>query len=285
MSLLALWTSSVLVGLVGAWWYGLSLTQPYLYEVIMLGTVALLGGVLMLVWGVLGQRIMLLITMGMIPFGMVAIESSLDDNIKPHNQFVRVERDVPVSLDTWTRYGYVYGRVTNHRPKSWLRLATIHCTPVYANGQLSEETQVFSVSGGGWMADGEHFDARLIGEGGINWRPGYLLRNSVCRVVSADFYEDPAVKPSFVFHKNSDNQYVFEVTNTRRDATLNRVSFSCWVQRGEHMTKQDLVMLPLYQDGNSYIVKPGENVVLYNTESFAGRSLSDCAVRDVTWSN
>ncbi|TXN06659.1 hypothetical protein FV222_04905 [Methylobacterium sp. WL103] len=70
------------------------------------------------------------------------------------------------------------------------------------------------------------------------------------------------------------------------DASLTRVSFSCWVlnaARGSQPHKHDLRVIPLYADTTSYIVTPRQRTTLYNSELFAGRSITSCAVKEVSW--
>lgn len=283
MGVFGLWIASVLAGVAGAWYNGLNPTQPYLYEAAVLGLLSMLGGIAMLLWTALGQRLLLVLTVGVLPMLMTQAEISLHSYVVPTNEFVHYEGQVPVSLSTWTKYGRMYGRITNRHTKDWLRLANVYCTPGFANGALSDSTQIYSVGAGGWLAPGEYVDQPLLNSNGISWLPGYDLNQSVCRVHSADFYRAPAVVPTFTTHKRPDSKYVFEVTNNQQHS-FTRISFSCWVDFAGSRSKQDLLMLPINGTGDSYIVNPGESVVFYNTESFAGRTLSDCAVRDVAWS-
>lgn len=114
------------------------------------------------------------------------------------------------------------------------------------------------------------------------------LSLTTCRISTADFYADPETKPAFTYVRNQDNHYEFKVTNMQKDARLTRVSFSCWVlnaSAGSKPHKQDLRVIPLYQDGTSYVVRPGETITLYNTELFAGRSLTSCAIKDTRWAS
>ncbi len=67
-------------------------------------------------------------------------------------------------------------------------------------------------------------------------------------------YEASAFTPAFTYLKDKDNRYVFQVKNTRNDANLTRVSFSCWVTFDGRRSKTDLIVRPLYQDGSTYSV-------------------------------
>jgi hypothetical protein len=287
--LFKMWIVSALVGTLGAWFMGLHPLSPYLYEGIIHLSLVFLAGLLILVFGWTRSWIMVLLVAGALPLAMAYSQAVASREVNPSNTFTRYTENVPASVSTWTQYGAIWGRVTNHHPRDWMRLATVTCTPAFANGDLSRTSQEFSVSEGGWLAPGEHADRRLLDSKGNNWAPGMVLYLSPCRVSSAEFYQAPMVKPTFTYAREDINyHYVFTVTNTRQDASLTRVSFSCWVQndaQGSTPHKQDLRMSPLYGDGNSYIAKPGETVVLYNTDSFAGRTLSDCAVRDVVWTH
>ncbi len=97
-------------------------------------------------------------------------------------------------------------------------------------------------------------------------------------------YEASAFTPAFTYLKDKDNRYVFQVKNTRNDANLTRVSFSCWVTFDGRRSKTDLIVRPLYQDGSTYSVPPDATIALYNDEFFAGRHLDSCIARDVSWS-
>lgn len=277
------WITAVLVGTGFAWILGLNPLDPYLYEVLILGGMALLGGIIMLVAHLLGWQWLVLLAAGVTPLMMAHSEFLLQMHTKPHAVYERVTHNVPVSLNTWIDRGTIRGRITNRHPTAWLRAATVHCTPAYGDGTLSKRTKEVQVGAGGWLAPGEHTEERLVDGQGILWEPGMVLYLTSCRIAEGEFYAAPTSVPQFTYSKEDvNNHYVFTVHNDQQQA-LTRISFSCWVQFGDRRVKQDLVMRPFYKDGNSYIAQPGEDVVLYSTQSFAGRELLNCAAKDVTW--
>ena len=286
--MIRLWLTSTAIGTLAAWYYGLDPFAPYLYEFIILGALVFGGGFLILVAGILGGRILMLLVVGALPMAMGYSERILGSEIKPSGAFHRYSADAPASLVTWIEGSHLYGRITNRHPRDWLRMAMVRCTPVFANGTPSQLVREIAVSAGGWLAPGEEVEQPLLSSSGILWEPGMSMGLTACRIGSADFYGDPVFKPAFTYAKDRDNHYVFEVTNTRQDASLTRVSFSCWVLNaasGSQPHKQDLRVIPLYADGTSYIVPPWQHVTLYNTQLFAGRSITSCAVKEVLWSH
>ena len=284
--MIRLWITSTTIGTLAAWYYGLDPFAPYLYEFIILGVLVFGAGLLILVAGVLGSPILMLLVVGALPLAMGFSERILQGEIKPSGAFHRYSADAPVGLVTRIEGSHLYGRITNRHPRDWLRLAMVRCTPVFANGTPSQRVQEISVSAGGWLAPGEEAEQPLLSSSGILWEPGMSMRLTTCLIDSAEFYADPKFKPSFTSAKDKDNRYVFEVTNTRRDASLTRVGFSCWVLNaasGSSPHKQDLWVIPLYADATSYIVPPGQRITVYNTEFFAGRSITSCAIKEVLW--
>lgn len=286
--MLRLWLTSTAIGTLAAWYSGLDPFAPYLYEFIILGALVFGAGFLMLVAGVLGSSILMLLVVGALPLAMGYSERILQGEIKPSGAFQRYGADAPVGLVTRIEGSHLYGRVTNRHARDWLRLAMVHCTPVFANGTPSQRVREISVGAGGWLAPGEGVEQRLLSSSGLLWEPGMSMRLTTCSIGSADFYVGPEFKPAFTYAKDRDNRYVFEVTNTRGDANLTRVGFSCWVLNaasGSRPHKQDLRVIPLYADGNSYRVPPEQRIALYNTELFAGRSITSCAVKEASWSH
>ena len=284
--MIRLWITSTAIGTLAAWYYGLDPFAPYLYEFIILGTLVFGAGFLILVAGVLGSSVLMLLVVGALPVAMGYSERILQGEIKPSGAFHRYGTDAPVGLVTRIEGTHVYGRITNRHARDWLRLAVVHCTPVYANGTPSQWVQEISVGAGGWLAPGEEVEQPLLSNSGILWEPGMSMRLTTCGISSADFYADPEFKPTFTYAKDRDNRYVFEVTNTRRDANLTRVGFSCWVLNaasGSQPHKQDLRVIPLYEDSTSYVIAPHQRINLYNTELFSGRSIQSCAVKEVSW--
>lgn len=281
--MLRIWLTSTGLGIICAWYAGLDPLSPYLYEWIILGGIAFGAGILMLAFGVLGSGLLVLMVTGALPLAMGYAEHVLARDIKPSNLFHRYAEDAPVALETWVEHDRLYGRITNRHPRDWLRLALVTCRPVYANGNPSERELEVSIGGGGWLAPGEGAEAPLASAQGLSWEPGFAIELTQCWVASADTYEAPAVTPGFTYDKDTESRYVFVVTNTRQDTSLTRVSFSCWVSFDGRRSKTDLVMQPLYADGSTYTVAPGQSIVLYNPESFAGRQLTGCAVRDISW--
>ncbi|MGU3285481.1 hypothetical protein [Methylobacterium mesophilicum] len=284
--MIRLWITSTATGTLAAWYYGLDPFAPYLYEFIILGALVFGAGFLILVAGVLGSPTLVLLIVGALPLAMGYSERILQREIKPSGAFHRYGADAPVGLQTRIGGSYLYGRITNRHARNWLRLAMVRCTPVFANGTPSQRVQEISVSAGGWLAPGEEVEQPLLSSSGILWEPGMSMQLTTCGIGSADFYADPEFKPTFTYAKDRDNRYVFEVTNTRRDAILTRLSFSCWVLNaasGSRPHKQDLRVIPLHMDSTSYIVLPAKSIALYNTEFFAGRSITSCAVKEVLW--
>ena len=241
--MIGLWITSTAIGTLAAWYLGLDPFAPYLYEGIILGALVFGAGFLILVAGVLGSPILMLLIVGALPLAMGYSESILQREIKPSGAFHRYGSDAPVGLQTRIEGSHLYGRITNRHARDWLRLAVVHCTPVYANGTPSQRVQEISVGAGGWLAPGEEVEQPLLSNSGILWEPGMSMRLTTCGISYADFYADPEFKPTFTYAKDRDNRYVFEVTNTRRDANLTRVGFSCWVLNaasGSQPHKQDL---------------------------------------------
>ncbi|KQQ34273.1 hypothetical protein ASF58_23925 [Methylobacterium sp. Leaf125] len=281
-----LWLTSTAIGTCAAWYSGLDPFAPYLYEVIILGALVFGAGFLMLVAGALSSSILLVLVVGALPLAMGYGERILQREIKPSGAFHRYGADAPVGLQTRIEGSHLYGRITNRHPRDWLRLAMVQCTLVFANGTPSQRVREISVGAGGWLASGEEVEQPLLSSSGLLWEPGLSMTLTTCGIGSADFYADPEVKPAFTFAKDKNNHYVFEVTNTRLDAILTQVGFSCWVLNaasGSNPHKQDLRVIPLYADGNSYRVPPEQRITLYNTQLFAGRSITSCAVKEVSW--
>ena len=76
----------------------------------------------------------------------------------------------------------------------------------------------------------------------------------------------------------------FRIRATISREAPTRSAISCWVSFSGRRVKTDYAPRPLYQDDENYIVKPGEDVVLYLYESFTlGRDLEECAIKDVNW--
>ncbi|TXN78999.1 hypothetical protein [Methylobacterium sp. WL8] len=286
--MIRLWITSTAIGTLAAWYSGLDPFAPYLYEFIILGVLVFGAGLLILVAGMIGSPILMLLVVGALPMAMGFSEHILQREIKPSGAFHRYGTDAPVGLKTRIEGSHLYGRITNQHARDWLRLAMVRCTPVFANGTPSHQVREISVGAGGWLAPGEGVEQPLLSSSGLLWEPGMSMRLTTCRIGSADFYADPEFKPSFTYAKDRDNHYVFEVTNTRQGASLTRVSFSCWVLNaasGSQPHKQDLRVIPLYADTTSYIVTPGQSTTLYNSELFAGRSITSCAVKEVSWNH
>jgi hypothetical protein len=286
--MLRLWLTSTAIGTCAAWYSGLDLFAPYLYEFIILGALVFGAGFLMLVAGTLGSSILMLLVVGALPLAMGYGERILQREIKPSGAFHRYGADAPVGLETRIEGSHLYGRIINRHARDWLRLAMVHCTPVFANGTPSQRVREIAVGAGGWLAPSEEVEQPLLSSDGILWEPGMSMRLTTCSIGSANFYADPAFKPAFTYAKDRDNRYVFDVTNTRGDASLIRVSFSCWVLNaasGSRPHEQDLRVAPLYADATSYIVPPGQRITLYNSELFAGRSITSCSVREAQWSH
>ncbi|KQO64093.1 hypothetical protein ASF22_21640 [Methylobacterium sp. Leaf87] len=284
--MLRLWLTSTAVGTLAAWYSGLDPFAPYLYEFIILGALVFGAGFLMLVAGVLSSSILMLLVVGALPLAMGFSERILQGEIKPSGAFHRYSAGAPVGLNTRIEGSHLYGRIINRHARDWLRLAMVQCTPVFANGTPSQRVREISVGAGGWLAPGEEVEQRLLSSSGLLWEPGMSMTLTTCSIGSADFYAGPEFKPTFTYAKDRDNRYVFEVTNTRVDASLTRVSFSCWVLNaasGSKPHKQDLRVIPLYADGTSYRVPPEQRITLYNTELFAGRSITSCAVKEAKW--
>ncbi|KQO66331.1 hypothetical protein ASF22_20550 [Methylobacterium sp. Leaf87] len=283
-----LWLTSTAIGTLAAWYSGLDPFAPYLYEFIILGALVFGAGFLILVAGVLGSSTLILLVVGALPLAMGYSERILQGEIKPSGAFQHYGADAPVGLETRIEGSHLYGRIINRHARDWLRLAMVRCTPAYANGKPSQRVREISVGAGGWLAPGEGVEQRLLTSDGILWEPGMIMTLTTCSIGSADFYADPEFKPAFTFAKDRDNRYVFNVTNTRGDANLTRVSFSCWVLNaasGSRPHKQDLRVIPLYADGTSYRVPPEQRITLYNTQLFAGRSITSCAVKEASWSH
>lgn len=283
-----LWITSTAIGTLAAWYFGLDPFDPYLHEFIILGALVFGAGFLMLFAGVLGSSILTLVAAGALPLAMGYSELILQREIKPSGAFHRYGVDAPVGLETRIAGFHLYGRITNRHARNWLRLAMVHCTLVFANGTPSQRVREISISAGGWLAPGERVEQPLLSSSGLLWEPGMSMQLTRCEIASADFYADSEFKPSFTYAKNRENYYVFEVTNTRSDASLKRVSFSCWVLNaatGSRPHKQDLRVAPLYADATSYIVPPGQHITLYNSELFAGRGIERCAIKEALWSD
>lgn len=211
----------------------------------------------------------MLLVVGALPLAMGYSERILQGEIKPSGAFHRYRVDAPLGLVTRIEGSHPYGRITNQHAGDWLRLALVHCTPVFANGTPSQRVQEIAVGAGGWLAPGEEVEQPLLSSSGILWEPGMSMRLTTCSIGSTDFSADPDFKPSFIYAKDRENRYVFEVTDTRQDASLTRVGFSCWVLNavgGSQPHKQDIGMIPLYADDTSYRVPPQRHVTLYNTE-------------------
>ncbi|KQO59595.1 hypothetical protein ASF22_08120 [Methylobacterium sp. Leaf87] len=284
--MIRLWLTSTAIGTLAAWYFGLDPFAPYLYEFIILGVLVFGAGFLILVAGMIGSPILMLLVVGALPLAMGYSEHILQRETKPSGAFHRYGTDAPVGLATRIEGSHLYGRITNQHPRDWLRLAMIRCTPVFANSTPSQRVREISVGAGGWLAPGEEVEQRLMSSDGILWEPGMSMRLTTCTVGSADFYADPEFKPAFTYAKDQEDRYVFEVTNTRQDASLTRVGFSCWVLNaagGSQLHKQDLRVIPLYADGTSYRVPPEQRITLYISELFAGRSITSCAVKEVSW--
>ncbi|WCS25640.1 hypothetical protein LOK46_01995 [Methylobacterium sp. NMS14P] len=282
--MLRLWLTSIGIGIVTASYEGLDPLSPYLYEWIILGGIAFFGGGLLLAAAILQNGLLVLVVLGALPLAMGYAERLLAEDIKPRAAFHRYTEDPPVGLETWVEGSYLYGRITNQHPRDWLRLAMVSCRPVYANGNPSERVLEVSIGAGGWMAPREMEQAPLVSANGLLWQPGLVIERTQCWVASADMYEAPEFTPAFTYAKNADSRYVFQVTNTRSDANLTRVSFSCWVTFDGRRSKTDLIVRPLYQGGSTYSVPPDAEIALYNDELFAGRRLDNCIARDVSWS-
>lgn len=225
--MLRLWLTSIGIGIACAWYEGLDPLSPYLYEWIILGGIAFFGGGLLLAAAVLRIGLLVLVVLGALPLAMGYAERLLAEGIKPRAAFQRYTEDPPVGLETWVEGSYLYGRITNRHPRDWLRLATVSCRPVYANGNPSERVMEVSIGAGGWMAPGEIAQAPLASANGLSWQPSLAIERTHCWVAAADMYEASSFTPAFTYSKDKDNRYVFQVTNTRRDANLTRVSFSC----------------------------------------------------------
>ncbi|MCK2057085.1 hypothetical protein [Methylobacterium sp. 37f] len=286
--MLRLWLTSTAIGTLAAWYWGLDPFAPYLYEVIILGALVFGAGFLILVAGGLGSSILMLLVVGALPLAMGYSERILQREIKPSGALNRYGVDAPVGLVTRIEGSHLYGRITNRHPRDWLRLAMVQCTPMFANGTLSQRVREISVGAGGWLAPGEEVEQPLLSSSGLLWEPGMSMTLTTCSIGSADFYAAPQFKPAFTFAKDRDNRYVFKVNNTRGDANLTRVSFSCWVLNaasGSRPHKQDLRVIPLYADGTSYRVPPEQRITLYNTQLFAGRNITSCAVKEASWSH
>ena len=286
--ILRLWLTSTATGTLAAWCLGLDPFAPYLYEGIILGALVFGAGFLIIVAALLGRPTLMLLIVGALPLAMGYSEHILQNGIKPSGAFHRYGADAPVSLQTRIEGSHLYGRITNRHARDWLRLAMVHCTPVFANGTPSQRVQEISIGAGGWLAPNEGVEQPLLSSSGILWEPGMSMQLTTCRIGSADFYADPEFKPTFTYAKDRDNRYVFEVINTRRDANLTRVAFSCWVLNaasGSQPHKQDLRVIPLYADSTSYSVLPQQHVTLYNTELFAGRSIMSCEIKESSWSH
>ena len=286
--MIRLWLTSTAIGTLAAWYLGLDPFAPYLYEGIILGALVLGAGFLIIVAVLLGSSALMLLIVGALPLAMGYSEHILQGEIKPSGAFHRYGSDAPVGLQTRIEGSHLYGRITNRHARDWLRLAMVHCTPVFANGTPSQRVQEIAVSAGGWLAPGEEVEQPLLSSSGILWEPGMSMGLTACRIGSADFYADPEFKPTFTYAKDSENRYVFEVTNTLRDANLARVGFSCWVLNaasGSSPHKQDLRVIPLYADSTSYRVPPGKRITLYSIELFAGRSITSCAIKEVLWTH
>jgi hypothetical protein len=284
--MLRLWLTSTATGTLAAWCLGLNPFAPYLYEGIILGPLVFGAGFLIIVATLLGSSALVLLVVGALPLAMGYSEHILQGEIKPSGAFHRYGSNAPVGLQTRIEASHLYGRITNRHGRDWLRLAMVRCTPAFANGTPSQRVQEISVGAGGWLAPGEEVEQPLLSSSGILWEPGMSMQLTACSISSADFYADPEFKPTFTYAKDRDNRYVFEVINTRRDANLTRVAFSCWVLNaasGSHPHKQDLRVIPLYADSTSYSVPPQQKITLYNTELFAGRSIMSCAIKDVSW--
>ena len=282
--MLRLWLTSIGVGIACARYEGLDPLAPYLYEWIILGGIAFIGGGLMLAAAVAGSGLLVLLVVGALPMTMGYAERLLAEDIKPRASFHHYTKSPPVRLEIWVEGSSLYGRITNQHPRDWLRLAMVSCQPVYANGNPSERVLHVSIGAGGWMAPGEIAQAPLARANSLSWQPGLAIERTHCWVASADMYEASAFAPAFTYSKDKDNRYVFQVTNTRSDANLIRVSFSCWVTFGGRRSKADLIVRPLYQDGSTYSVPPDGTIALYNDDLFAGRRLDSCIARDVSWS-
>jgi hypothetical protein len=281
--MLRLWLTSVGVGIIAAWFAGLNPLSPYLYECIVLGGLTYAGGMLMLAFGAIGSRVLVLMAVGAIPWAMGYAEHTLTRDVTPRNRFHRYAEDAPVALATWVEGGRLHGRITNKHPRDWLHIALVMCRPTYANGQASKTQLRISMSADAWLGPGEATEARLIVSDGLGWQPGMAIEKTHCWVSSADMYEAAARVPAFSYAKDAENRYIFAVTNTRMDAALTRVSFNCWVTFAGRRSKIDLNMLPLYDDGTTYSAKPGKTITLYSPILFAARQLSDCKCYDVSW--
>ncbi|MGU3326670.1 hypothetical protein ACLBXB_06985 [Methylobacterium mesophilicum] len=281
-----LWITSTAVGTLAAWYSGLDPFAPYLYEGIILGALVFAAGFLTIVAALIGSPVLVLLIVGALPLTMGYSERILQREIKPSGAFHRYGADAPVGLQTRIGGSHLYGRITNRHARNWLRLAMVRCTPVFASGTPSQRVQEISVSAGGWLAPGEGVEQPLLSSSGILWEPGMSMQLTTCGIGSADFYADPEFKPTFTYAKDRDNRYVFEVTNTRRDASLTQVGFSCWVLNaasGSQPHKQDLRLIPLYADSTNYRVLPGKMISLYNTELFSGRIITSCAIKEALW--
>lgn len=273
------------LGLLGAKFAGLEVTCPHAYEVVMHGLLVFIAGWLLIVFGALRMTLLSLAVLGALPYAMYQGESWYVRILRPTNQFVQIHTDVPVTLRTRMVGRDLEGEIT-YTGRDWLYQAEVNCNWVYANGNRSDKTLVYNVGPGtGWLRSGESFSQPLVKGDGIGTPPGVDVSRTECRVVGADVYRDPKVKPQFTVQRDprSRTRYTFTVHNDQA-RSLRAVKFSCWVSFSGRRVKTDYAPRPLYQDDENYIVKPGEDVVLYIYESFTlGRDLEECAIKDVNW--
>lgn len=281
--MLRLWLASTGSGLLLASFEGLSLSDPYLYEIVIHGAVAMAAGWLLVVLGALRLWVLSLMVAGGLPLAMRASQAIIMDNVKPTNAHRRVTREIPVGLRTWMEDNALYGEITSHSG-DWLRLAIVQCQMVYADGTPSNVVHNIAVGSGiGWYRIGESHRQRLLVGNGMRVAPGMDLSRTRCRVTSADFYEDPPQKPSFTMYRDPRTQfYVFKVFNNQ-DRPISGVKFSCWVQYADRQHKENFTPLAFYEDGWRYSIRPKSEARLYIPQSFAARELTRCIVYGWTW--
>lgn len=279
--MLRLWLASTGSGLLLANFEGLSLSDPYLYEIVIHGAVAMAAGWLLVVLGALRLWVLSLMVVGGLPLAMRASQAIITENVKPTNAYRHVTRDIPVGLRTWMEGNALYGEITSHSG-DWLRLANVQCQMVYADGTPSAVVHDIGVGSGiGWYRSGESHRQRLLVGNGMRVAPGMDFGQTRCRVTSADFYEDQPQKPSFTMYRDPRKQfYVFEVFNSQ-DRPISGVKLSCWVHYADRQHKENFTPLSLYEDGWRYSIRPKSKAHLYIPHLFAAGELVGCYISGI----
>ncbi len=93
--MLRLWPTSIGIGIACAWYEGLDPLAPYLYEWIILGGIAFIGGGLLLAAAVVGSGLLVLLVVGALPVTMGYAERLLAENTSRGLPFTTTPRIRP----------------------------------------------------------------------------------------------------------------------------------------------------------------------------------------------